>query len=82
MFTSGRTTMRIAMMGSGGIGGYFGARLAAAGENVAFIERGTHLDELRQNGLRLQRLFALPRPRSLRCWSGANPSMRTQPRFN
>ena len=46
--------MRIAMMGSGGIGGYFGARLAAAGEDVAFIARGTHLDELRQNGLRLQ----------------------------
>jgi 2-dehydropantoate 2-reductase len=32
--------MRIAMMGSGGIGGYFGARLAAAGEDVAFIARG------------------------------------------
>ena len=39
--------MRIAMMGSGGIGGYFGARLAAAGKDVAFIARGTHLDELR-----------------------------------
>jgi 2-dehydropantoate 2-reductase len=47
-------TVRIAVMGSGGIGGYFGARLAAAGEDVAFIARGTHLDKLRQNGLRLQ----------------------------
>ncbi len=46
--------MRIAMMGSGGIGGYFGAQLAAVGEDVAFIARGAHLDELRQNGLRLQ----------------------------
>jgi 2-dehydropantoate 2-reductase len=46
--------MRIAMMGSGGIGGYFGARLAAAGEDVAFIARGAHLDALRLSGLRLQ----------------------------
>jgi 2-dehydropantoate 2-reductase len=46
--------MRIAMMGSGGIGGYLGARLAVAGEDVVFIARGAHLDELRLNGLRLQ----------------------------
>jgi 2-dehydropantoate 2-reductase len=46
--------MRIAMMGSGGIGGYLGARLAAAGEDVVFIARGAHLDELRSNGLHLQ----------------------------
>ena len=46
--------MRIAMMGSGGIGGYLGARLAAAGEDVVFIARGAHLDELRLNGLHLQ----------------------------
>ena len=41
----------IAVMGSGAVGGYFGARLAAAGENVAFIARGAHLDALRRDGL-------------------------------
>jgi 2-dehydropantoate 2-reductase len=46
--------MRIAMMGSGGIGGYLGARLAAAGEDVVFIARGANLEELRLNGLHLQ----------------------------
>ena len=39
--------MRIAIMGTGGIGGYFGARLAAAGESVVFIARGAHLDAIR-----------------------------------
>lgn len=45
--------MRIAMMGSGGIGGYFGARLAQAGADVTFIARGEHLEAMRQNGLRI-----------------------------
>ena len=35
--------MRIAMMGSGGIGGYFGGRMADAGADVTFIARGRHL---------------------------------------
>ncbi len=43
--------MRIAIMGSGGTGGYFGALLARAGEDVAFIARGAHLDSIRDNGL-------------------------------
>jgi 2-dehydropantoate 2-reductase len=56
--------MRIAMMGSGGIGGYLGARLAVAGEDVVFIARGAHLDELRRNGLRLRSpLGDVPLPR-------------------
>ncbi|HEY1374818.1 MAG TPA: 2-dehydropantoate 2-reductase [Candidatus Binatia bacterium] len=42
---------RIAVMGSGAVGGYFGARLAAAGENVAFIARGAHLEAMRRDGL-------------------------------
>jgi 2-dehydropantoate 2-reductase len=46
--------MRIAIVGSGGVGGYFGARLAAAGADVAFIARGAHLNALRTNGLRLE----------------------------
>lgn len=46
--------MRIAVMGSGGMGGYFGAKLAAAGEDVTFIARGEHLAAMRQGGLRLR----------------------------
>jgi len=43
--------MRIAVMGSGGVGGYFGARLAQAGNDVAFIARGGHLAAMRERGL-------------------------------
>ncbi len=43
--------MKIAIMGSGGVGGYFGARLAAAGEDVSFIARGPHLAAIRDKGL-------------------------------
>lgn len=43
--------MRIVMMGAGGIGGYFGARLAAAGADVHFVARGAHLAALQQDGL-------------------------------
>ena len=42
-----------AVMGAGAIGGYFGARLAAAGFDVAFIARGPHLDAIRKRGLRV-----------------------------
>ena len=45
--------MRVAIFGSGGVGGYFGGRLAAAGVEVAFIARGAHLDALRTRGLRI-----------------------------
>ncbi|MEE9570472.1 MAG: 2-dehydropantoate 2-reductase [Gammaproteobacteria bacterium] len=45
--------MRIAMMGAGGVGGYFGGRLAASGCDVTFIARGRHLEALRKNGLRI-----------------------------
>ena len=46
--------MRIAIFGSGGVGGYFGGRLAAAGSDVTFIARGAHLNALRAGGLRLE----------------------------
>ncbi|MFD2415073.1 ketopantoate reductase family protein [Amycolatopsis pigmentata] len=46
--------MRIAVMGTGGIGGYFGARLAHAGHEVAFVARGAHLEALRTSGLRVE----------------------------
>jgi 2-dehydropantoate 2-reductase len=46
--------MRVAVIGAGGVGGYFGARLAAAGASVAFVARGTHLAAIRAGGLRLE----------------------------
>ena len=46
--------MRVAIVGVGAIGGYVGARLALAGEDVTFIARGANLDALRTRGLRLQ----------------------------
>jgi len=45
--------MRIAVFGVGGAGGYFGGRLAQAGEDVVFIARGEHLQVLRTHGLRV-----------------------------
>ncbi len=45
--------MRIAVMGTGGVGGYFGARLAASGADVTFIARGEHLRAMRANGLQI-----------------------------
>jgi len=45
--------MRIAIFGTGGAGGYFGAQLARAGESVVFIARGQHLEAIRANGLHL-----------------------------
>ncbi len=45
--------MKFAIMGSGGVGGYFGARLAEAGEDVTFIARGDHLAAIRDSGLRI-----------------------------
>jgi 2-dehydropantoate 2-reductase len=45
--------MRIAIMGSGGIGGYFGGCLARAGEDVTFIARGAHLEAIQRNGLQV-----------------------------
>ena len=46
--------MKIAIMGSGGLGGYFGARLVQGGADVHFIARGKHLDAMRTSGLRIE----------------------------
>ena len=46
--------MRIAIMGSGGLGGYFGARLVEGGADVHFVARGKHLEAMRGNGLRIE----------------------------
>ena len=46
--------MRIAVMAAGAVGGYFGGRLAAAGNDVSFIARGAQLEAIRKNGLRIE----------------------------
>jgi 2-dehydropantoate 2-reductase len=46
--------MRIAVMGAGGVGGYFGARLAQAGHEVVFVARGKHLQAMQAKGLTLK----------------------------
>jgi 2-dehydropantoate 2-reductase len=46
--------MKIAMMGSGGVGGYYGARLAQSGNQVTFIARGKHAEAMRKSGLRVR----------------------------
>jgi len=46
--------MKIVMMGSGGVGGYYGARLQQAGHEVAFVARGAHAEAMRKTGLRIR----------------------------
>jgi 2-dehydropantoate 2-reductase len=46
--------MKIAVMGAGGVGGYFGARLAQAGHDVSFVARGKHLEAIKARGLVLR----------------------------
>src|SRR6478609_9853871 len=57
--------MRIAAMAAGALGGYFGARLAAAGHDVFFIARGTHRDAIAKNGLKIESVHGdlhIPKP--------------------
>jgi ketopantoate reductase len=57
--------VKIAVFGAGGVGGYFGGRLAAAGTDVHLIARGRHLDALRRRGLRVRSIrgdFAISLP--------------------
>ena len=60
--------MRVAVVGAGGIGGFFGGRLAAAGVDVTFIARGEHLAAMRRSGLRVESVKgdSLPQPISWR----------------
>ena len=46
--------MKIGVIGAGGVGGYFGARLAQSGLEVGFVARGDHLRAIRQHGLRIR----------------------------
>ncbi len=43
--------MKISIIGTGGVGGYFGGKLALAGNDVTFIARGKHLEAIQKNGL-------------------------------
>lgn len=45
--------VRVAVMGSGGIGGYFGARLALGGADVGFVARGAHLEKIQRDGIKI-----------------------------
>ena len=57
--------MRVAVYGAGGVGGYFGGRLAQAEADVHFIARGAHLRALREHGLRVRSVkgdFEIPVP--------------------
>ncbi len=50
---SGRSNMKVAVYGVGGVGGYFGAALARGGISVAMIARGAHLKAIREHGLKI-----------------------------
>ena len=68
--------MKIAILGAGGVGGYFGGRLAAAGNDVTFVARGAHLDALRRQGLRIQSALGdihLPEVKAVETIASAGP---------
>ena len=46
--------MKFAIIGSGAVGGYFGARLHEAGHTVYFLARGSHLEAIRKNGIQIK----------------------------
>ncbi len=59
--------MKIAVFGAGGVGGYFGGRLAQAGHDVTFIARGKHLGAIKNGGLRVESIngdFIIPQAKA------------------
>jgi len=52
--------VKIAVVGAGGIGGYYGALLHQSGQDVALLARGTHLEAMRTNGLRVESVLGDP----------------------
>src|SRR6185312_626489 len=57
--------MRVGVMAAGAVGGYFGARLAAAGHDVVFIARGANLEAIKKNGLTIKSVHGdmhVPKP--------------------
>ena len=49
--------MKIAIIGTGGVGGYFGAKLAQAGNDVTLLARGEHLKAIQKNGLTVKSIL-------------------------
>ncbi|MFD3537948.1 2-dehydropantoate 2-reductase [Streptomyces sp. NPDC058662] len=63
LLNNGGSAIKAAVIGAGGIGGYFGARLAAAGHEVHFVARGANLAALQEHGLTVEGpegAFSLP----------------------
>ena len=54
MVTQANESLRVAVFGTGGVGGYFGGLLAKAEHDVTFIARGAHLNAIQENGLRVE----------------------------
>jgi 2-dehydropantoate 2-reductase len=54
--------MKIAIFGTGGVGGYFGGRLAQSGQDVVFIARGEHRAAIAGHGLRVEARTAISHP--------------------
>ena len=54
MVTQPNETLRVAVFGTGGVGGYFGGLLARSEHDVTFIARGNHLNAIKENGLRVE----------------------------
>ncbi|SVA36297.1 uncharacterized protein METZ01_LOCUS89151, partial [marine metagenome] len=54
MVTNPKEKLKVAVIGTGGVGGYFGGLLAQAGHDVTFIARGAHLQAIKENGLRVE----------------------------
>ena len=72
-----RSVMKIAVIGAGGVGGYFGGRLAKANFDVTFLARGEHLREIRQNGLRVKSIkgdFTVENAQATDSISGIGPA--------
>ena len=49
--------MKIAIIGTGGVGGYFGGKMAKAGFDVTFLARGEHLNAIRNSGLKVKSIL-------------------------
>ncbi len=69
--------MKIAVMGAGGVGGFYGGLLAKGGQDVTFIARGAHLEALRKTGLKVESQsagdFALPKVAATDSPAGIGP---------
>ena len=68
--------MKIAIMGTGGVGGYFGAKLALGGNDVSFIARGAHLAAIKSQGLTVRSPLGdmhVPTPRATDTPSDVGP---------